>query len=418
MKTKKYMLMLAAAMVLAACTNDDNLYQSSTDALADMNPETRIGISAELGGELTASRNTTTETEAVYADGEIHEGSSMNFKLYLPGGSSATKKETGTATTLDGLTNAFPLYLKDFNLTADGTRCVSRWTQLEAYTDNDYLIGATRFENSEGVPTLAFGELKHARAKVSVIVTTDGSTPIANSEHITAKLNLQKSKVDYFVQSNNQLCRLINVAETNTTGATADVAADDLQLLAYRLATDEPIETTLGATTNGVSPNFTAIVRATPFYTMSDDGVLTALQEAAFADTDVITITVEDDYSGLGATQVGGTYKLKMTDIVAGNQVPAEQKTAEGKLKYLAPGDHLTVTVTLSHNSVASATATLGSWTEVNAEGGNAAGGDAEAFRGVGSLTDAEGNTTKYSTYAAMVEAATTGYNHHQLIRI
>lgn len=76
-------------------------------------------------------------------------------------------------------------------------------------------------------------------------------------------------------------------------------------------------------------------------------------------ETDILTITVADSYSGLTDTQAGGTYKLKLSDVKLSE---TENLTA------LKSGEHYILTVTLKHNTQVKATATVAGWNEVSAD--------------------------------------------------
>ena len=101
----------------------------------------------------------------------------------------------------------------------------------------------------------------------------------------------------------------------------------------------------------------TAIVTPSPTHILEEDQTYTPIEQK-FTDDEVLTITVNSDPDGDGP-QTTGTYKLKLSDVKLSE---TENLTA------LKSGEHYILTVTLKHNTLVSATATVAGWNEVSAD--------------------------------------------------
>ena len=101
----------------------------------------------------------------------------------------------------------------------------------------------------------------------------------------------------------------------------------------------------------------TAIVTPSPTHILEEDQTYTPIEQK-FTDDEVLTITVNTDPDG-DCPQTTGTYKLKLSDVKLSE---TENLTA------LKSGEHYILTVTLKHNTLVSATATVAGWNEVSAD--------------------------------------------------
>ena len=101
----------------------------------------------------------------------------------------------------------------------------------------------------------------------------------------------------------------------------------------------------------------TAIVTPSPTHILEEDQTYTPIEQK-FTDDEVLTITVNTDPDGDGP-QTTGTYKLKLSDVKLSE---TENLTA------LKSGEHYILTVTLKHNTLVSATATVAGWNEASAD--------------------------------------------------
>ena len=368
-----------AILFTASCTSDDTIVQPDLngDVLAMMNPGTRVGIATDIAAEAGQGvESRASESEApVYALGEIHASGKADFMLHLPGasnpnavvlrtdGNDNTTENASTAVGFGQLNSVFPLHLKDFNLVSNNRQVVTRWTQLEAYSAHDYLMGAARLAADEkGNPVLEYA-LQHARTKLTVKLTSDGTTPIPLDEDITVSLTHQSARAELFAQApDGGLQRLMDVAANNITGHTDDYDGtprlltyqDDAQMTETALTAPVDADGTVVEGGNMVN----AIVSPTPTHILSDGGGVAALPDAGL-DGDELVIVVRDDYQGLTPEQSGGTYRLKLKDVTV---VEGEKLTA------LNPGEHITLTVTLKHNRIVTGTASVGEWMEATAD--------------------------------------------------
>ena len=320
------MTMLAAAISLSftACQNEEPLDAPvAKDALALLPADTPVGMVAELKAQSRAA--------------EADNNTDYDFTLTILGGSSSTP-HTGRAKVAT-LGNAFStLQLKHFNLVEGKSRCVSRWTVLEAAAEGyETLTGVARLTaDANGLPTLNY-TMQHTGTKVTVVLT-NGTTPFSTIYGIGATLAVQNSKGMWKYGNDDLIGYLGDVKALNS-----DPAADDANIKLAIVTDATPLSPIAMTSANST---FTTIVPATP------DG-------ATLADTDVLTITVPDNYTGLTSPETGGTYTLKLKDV----------KMADGtNLTALKSGEHLTLTVTLQHNMLVQATATIGGWDVVSAD--------------------------------------------------
>lgn len=304
--------------------------QVTPDALAMMNPDTPVGISAEM-----KTPNTTTRGNGQSV--ELTASTQGTYTLTFPGGTSTTAI-TKENITVDGVNSTnFPLYLKDFNLTEGNNRCVTRWALLEGDNVADYVLGWARLTAGDnGEPTLAFGELKHANAKITLVLKDDNNNSITLDDGVSASYILQGTSTQAVeTASGEELTQYLQCIQS-----LANDPKDD-NVFSLNVYADETVDNSGSFSADGV-----AIVRPTP-------------TGGNLVETDILTITVADSYSGLTGTQAGGTYKLKLSDVKLSE---TENLTA------LKSGEHYILTVTLKHNTLVSATATVAGWNEVSAD--------------------------------------------------
>ena len=313
---------LYSVLFISSCQHEE-MPPVAKDSLALLPADTPVGMVAELKAQSRAA--------------EADNNTDYDFTLTIPGGSISTQ-HTGSATVAT-LGNAFStLQLNHFNLVEGKSRCVSRWTVLEAAAEGyETLTGVARLTaDANGLPTLNY-TMQHTGAKVTVVLT-NGTTPFSTIDGIGATLTVQNSKGMWKYGNDDLIGYLGDVKAQNS-----DPAADDANIKLAIVTDATPLSPIAMTSANST---FTTIVPATP------DG-------ATLADTDVLTITVPDNYTGLTSPETGGTYTLKLKDV----------KLADGtNLTALKSGKHLTLTVTLQHNMLVEATATIGGWDEVRAD--------------------------------------------------
>ena len=375
------MTMLAAAMALSfsACQNEEPLDAPvAKDALALMPAETPVSIQAQLQGGFAQGGSRTGTTTNWYASDEIHPTKqNMRFTLLMPGGSSETVL-TNQLSSFDQLPQTEPfstLMLKDFNLTEGNNRCVSRWTSLYVTSNgSDWLFGFARLKaNASGQPVLDYGKLGRAYAKVTLVLQDELQQPIAVNQHgILAKLTQAKSNVGamYTPEGETQGMAFSNIKNgIQTLVSDEEIAKENLGWAV--LKNDGMWEHSLSGMCNadgteyyfGANDNeLTAIVFPTPTH-VSEDRIYTPIQGGPqLTDAEVLTIEVNTDPDGANGPLTTGKYTLKLKDVKVvenGQQKP---------LTALESGKHYTLTVTLQHNMLVQATATIGGWDEVSAD--------------------------------------------------
>lgn len=373
--------MLAAAMALSfsACQNEEPLDAPvAKDALALMPAETPVSIQAQLQGGFAQGGSRTGTTTNWYASDEIHPTKqNMRFTLLMPGGSSETVL-TNQLSSFDQLPQTEPfstLMLKDFNLTEGNNRCVSRWTSLYVTSNgSDWLFGFARLKaNASGQPVLDYGKLGRAYAKVTLVLQDELQQPIAVNQHgILAKLTQAKSSVGpmYTPEGETQGMAFSNIKNgIQTLVSDEEIAKENLGWAV--LKNDGMWEHSLSGMCNadgteyyfGANDNeLTAIVFPTPTH-VSEDRIYTPIQGGPqLTDDEVLTIEVNTDPDGANGPLTTGKYTLKLKDVKVvenGQQKP---------LTALESGKHLTLTVTLQHNMLVQATATIGDWDQVSAD--------------------------------------------------
>jgi len=370
-----------AGLCLVSCQNDDIIAPVTTDALALLPGDTRVGVKAEI----TDNREQRTETRAesdesattYYASYEIHADKDVNFTMYLPGASDMSNLQRRGTSTLNTLANTEPfstLMLKDFNLTEGNGRRVSRWTVLYASNSGiDNLWGWARLtaDATTGQPVLDYA-MQRANAKVTIIVQDENGQPVdVSGDKVTATVSLPKtfSEVIYTPEDKTEGSVLSSFLRVNVKTLIADeaIAPNHIALGTYA----EGMENTdfifagmvmadgTGSYYYGEQSNtLTNIVSATATHT-TDNVTYTPIPAAdyGFTDADKLTITVNTDPDGDGP-QTTGTYSLKLSEVKLSD---TEYLTA------LEPGKHYTLTVTLKHNTLVAATATIGAWSTASA---------------------------------------------------
>lgn len=355
-------VLLLGAAFFVACTTDESIVQTDRagDALAQMNPETSIRISAALETDGNVSR---AENNTVYTTEEIQPETQVDFLLSMPGASNPNQSgRTISGVAFDELGENLILCLKDFNLVANGTQNVSRWTQLTATkhvaddyvptTCSDGLTGVARLDrNDAGMPVLAYS-MQHTRTKLTLIVTTDGTTPIDLTGGITASIRSKSTDAVWLNEEGVDF----QVATTRIVDTSADAASFTLGFTAGTDDVDFPLLPTAGTADGAAVTMFTGLVPVTATHSLSE-GKYLPITSPVF--DDVLTIVVDDDYAGLKGDEMGGTYTLKLSQVTL----------ADGtSLTSLKNGEHLTLTVTLHHNTLVSATATIGDWNMAEAD--------------------------------------------------
>ena len=372
---------LCGLLSFISCQNEEPLDAPvAKDALALLPVETPVGIQAQLkGGFAQGESRTGTSTTATnwYAHMEIHPTKEVQYILYLPGASDPAKTSLrADDVSLESLQNTEPfstLMLKDFNLTEGGDRCVTRWTALLAYNRGyDELIGFARLKaDVQGNPVLDFGELQHANTKVTLVLQDEQGAPILVNDYnqVSAELSLQKSGIIpiYTPEGQTQgvrFTRSFDGLKTLQADETIDPACFGWTVYAhnnihtyslYEMCNADDTEEYYGEQNNML----TAIVCPTPTHKDNNDNTFTLLEGGPqLTDDDKLTIEVKEDPDGNGPLTTG-KYTLKLKDV----------KLADGtNLTALKSGEHLTLTVTLQHNMLVQATATIGGWDEVRAD--------------------------------------------------
>ncbi|MBR5541543.1 MAG: leucine-rich repeat domain-containing protein [Bacteroides sp.] len=376
-KKKIYFIFaLCGLLSFTSCQNEEPLDAPvAKDALALLPADTPVGIQAQLKGGFAQGESRTTATNW-YAWNEIHPTQNVVFNMYLPGAADPNKTTLGASNFIPfgSLSTTEPfssLKLKDFNLTEGGNRCVSRWTALHAdYSGLDNLYSFARLEaDAQGNPVLNYGELQRADTKVTLVLKDEMGAAIAvNDGKVSAKLSMRRCSVCtiYTPAGQTKGVRFIDYMPTIQT--LADDAAIDPEGFgcavfsfdgdaSYSLA---PMMNASGSEYSyGVHNNMlTTILPATPTHTTTNRVYYTPIENPQLTDAEVLTIEVNTDPDGDGPLTTG-KYTLKLKDV----------KLADGtNLTALKSGEHLTLTVTLQHNMLVEATATIGGWDEVRAD--------------------------------------------------
>lgn len=371
---------LCSVLLISSCTHDEITppVNTTSDALALLPGDTRVGVKAEITDNREQSTTTRAEGDesatTYYASYEIHADKNVNFTMYLPGASDENKRKLSmNSIPFKDLANTEPfstLMLKDFNLTEGNHRCVSRWTVLEAtYRDNYKLWGWARLtaDATTGQPVLNYA-MQRPNAKVTIVVQDKNGQPVDVSDGkvtATVSLPITGSEVIYTPEGETAGTKLNDYCSNIETLAYDDaIAPNRIALATYISATKNDFTLSGMVTTDGYyygeqSNTLTNIVSATATHTTTNGTTFTPIADGPqFTDADKLTITVADDYSGLTSSQTGGTYSLKLSEVKLSD---TENLTA------LEPGKHYTLTVTLRHNTLVAATATIGAWSTASA---------------------------------------------------
>ena len=374
-------LTIIMALSFSACQSEEPLDAPvAKDALALLPADTPVGIQAQLKGGF-AQGESRTEATNWYASNEIHPTKDVVFYMYLPGAADPNKTILGTNGHIPfgSLTTTEPfssLKLKDFNLTEGGDRCVSRWTALMAtYSGWDNLFGFARLKaDAQGNPVLDFGDLKRADTKVTLVLKDEKGDPICLNDYskVSAELSFQESST-YPIYTPEGETQAISFSDYLTEIKTlkADEAIDPTGFGWTADATGLYSTADLSAMRNadgtekyyGEQNNMlTAIVCPTPTHKDNNDNTFTPIEGGPqLTDDDKLIIKVKQDPDGNGPLTTG-TYTLKLKDVMVTENGQQKPLTA------LKSGEHLTLTVTLQHNMLVQATATIGGWNEVSAD--------------------------------------------------
>ena len=318
---------LCSVLLISSCTHDEIIppVNTTSDALALLPGNTPVEISAEVGEVTSRSSELTSITTGTYT-------------MTLPRGASATVIRKSNINVEGVNTTNFPLYLKEFNLVEGNNRCVTRWALLEGDNVTDYVLGWARLTHNNGQPTLDFGQLKHANSKITLIVKDGENSTVDFSSGNKASFALQGASTQAVVTATGEEL-------TAYLGGIKKLADDPTDASGFSLKVVADADADNTGDFSVVDGKVEAIVRPTP-------------TGGALADTDKLTITIADDYSGLTSSQTGGTYSLKLSEVKLSD---TENLTA------LEPGKHYTLTVTLRHNTLVAATATIGAWSTASA---------------------------------------------------
>ena len=370
---------LCSVLLISSCTHDEIIppVNTTNDALSLLPGDTRVGVKAEI----TDNREQRTETRAegdesvttYYALNEIHADMDVNFTMYLPGASDENKRQRRGTSTLNTLANTEPystLMLKDFNLTEGNDRPVSRWTLLTASSGGiDNLLGWARLtaDATTGQPVLDYA-MQRGNAKVTIIVQDENGQPVdVSGDKVTATVSLPKttSEVIYTPEGETEgkHLNLYLQTEVKTLAADEDIDPNRIALGTSAIGTENfDFDGMLTTDVNGYygenNNTLTAIVSATATHTTTNGTTFTPIAGGPqFTGEEKLTITVNTDPDGNGP-QTTGTYSLKLSEVKLSD---TENLTA------LEPGKHYTLTVTLRHNTLVAATATIGAWSTASA---------------------------------------------------
>lgn len=370
---------LCSVLLISSCTHDEITppVNTTNDALALLPGNTPVGIKAEITDNREQSTTTRAEGDesatTYYALDEIHADMNVTFIMYLPGASDENNLQRRGTSTLNTLADTEPfstLMLKDFNLTEGNGRCVSRWTVLTASSGGiDNLWGWARLTaDANGQPVLNYA-MQRGNAKVTIVVQDENGQPVdVSGDKVTATVSLPKttSEVIYTPEGETEgkHLNLYLQTEVKTLAADEDIDPNRIALGTSAIGTENfDFDGMLTTDVNGYygenNNTLTAIVSATATHTTTNGTTFTPIAGGPqFTDADKLTIIVADDYSGLTSSQTGGTYSLKLSEVKLSD---TEYLTA------LEPGKHYTLTVTLRHNTLVAATATIGAWSTASA---------------------------------------------------
>ena len=384
------MVVACIALGMSGCSEHE--LPAMQSPLPQLAPGTPIAVTATLDGmNLTQSR---AAEITLFAPGEIHMCSEgLWTEWYIPSKAGSDKSVQGVS--FSGINEVLSLTADHF------TGAKNTWTMLgfNSRVGNaliDYVEGWSRVQTVNGTPTLAY-TLHRTKAKVTLnIVDADGNTlPIKSG--ISAKLTTNTiASGAFYPQADGTYVRLgdvlagevENFEEEDVLWANSDYVSKVFTLQA-------PVDADGSAVAN--TNTLTTLVGSTQTLSQNDDGTtFTLIENPTFTDDEVLTITVSDAYAALTGNQVGGTYTLRLKDI----ELPAANgQEAATKLTALHAGDHLMLTVKLSHNQVLGATARLAEWSEASADGTANGTNGPQPITHYELVKDAEGNVTGYKVY-------------------
>lgn len=370
MKKIAYIAMGVMLLGITSCTQEDSpLHATAPDALAQLPGDTPVILETAIAGTGVVEARST--NEPLYAVGEIHTATTgvLTQTLDMPGGSNGTQKSL--AGTFADMTGNVPVYLKDFNLVASGNSCVTRWTTLQVSNSTDDLQGwaKLRLDATTQQPVLTY-ELQHTGARISLNVVDGSSSPIDMTPAAnTAVVSLMPSTVTVvYGDEQSGYATFLNTVSTNTTDPTdASIDATRIGLAACAsgssltgYALEAPVDAS-GAAVNGTPENLLmGLVPATASHSVSG-AVYTPLSGGAqLTGDEVLTVTIGADPDGDSGSLTTGKYVLPLNQVqLAGGET----------LQALKPGDHLELTVTIHHNRLIAATATIEAWHAATATG-------------------------------------------------
>ena len=366
-------LMGAALVAFSSCTkNDDAPTPVTDDALALLPGDTPVAVFQTRASDEGAG---STATPACYAREEIHDDKNVDFTMWMPGGSTSTTLALSAAFKDLAVTEPFStLMLKDFNVVEGNDNKVSRWTVLHASNaGHDNLFGWARLKADAvtGRPVLDYGEMTRAETKVTIVVNDENGDPVdVSGGKVSATLSLPKTHpAVIYAEPGAAAFRALNDHCSEIT-----TLEDDDEIEAGYIGLATCVDPSSQGNTNfslldmvaadGTSAGYgtenntlSAIVSPTATHT-TDGTTYTAIAETEFTDSEQLTITVNDDPDGSGPLTIG-RYTLKLSDV---------KISATESLSAFERGKHYTLTITLKHNVLVSATATIAVWNELDAD--------------------------------------------------
>lgn len=370
MKKIAYIAIGVMLLGITSCTQEDSpLHATAPDALAQLPGDTPVILETAIAGTGVVEARST--NEPLYAVGEIHAATtgSLTQTLDMPGGSNGIRKSLDG--TFNDMTGNVPVYLKDFNLVASGNSCVTRWTALQVSNNTDDLQGWAKLQLDATTrqPVLTY-ELQHTGARISLKVQDENGSPIDMTPAAnTAVVSLMPSLVTIvYEDGQNGYATFLNTVSTNTTDPTdASIDATKIGLAACSSGSsltgyvlEAPVDAS-GAAVNGTPENLLmGLVPATASHSVGGDVYTPLSGGAQLTDDEVLTITIGADPDGDSGSLTTGKYVLPL------NQV---QLAGDETLQALKPGDHLELTVTIHHNRLIVATATIEAWHAATASG-------------------------------------------------
>lgn len=414
------LLLLAAACTSELPTTLTGTPTDGSDALQALPPETPVAIGATTRSatttdipawnELTDQTKIINPTLPVSTNGGVEK---TGAKLVLPsashfyhsvltlGGDVPLSNLTGMTMTPSSNSENAPvltalcLYHLNLNATdANGRpQCHSRLAIMEVGSadGNDFLYGVAKLS---APPSFNF-RLRHASAKLSVLVTTTANTVVDMSEGTgvlnSASVQIYSTSVrTVYTGGSTSTPQHFPITEylLNHTSTGSDQYPDD----------PNP-ETEIGVAIKGptnpyISPKSYSLKHPTqvnaPMNLLSvilpasathkDFGTYYAPLESPQSYTAknvlklVLNNIVDDGTPNAGSPDGGtGTYSLKLTDIVltglpeGDKRRDTDKDDGTGHLLYLLPGEHLTITVKVDRNRIVFATGTIGTWSEAGA---------------------------------------------------